>query len=302
MAVSGSKNFELDVSDYVEEAFERCGIQVRTGYDLKSAKRSLNLMLAEWANRGLNQWTFTETSIVTAAGITEYPAGTLIMVVASHAGFSVGETVTGGTSGATTKITNLPTSSVGDLESNTLSITIPVGTFVSGEAITGGTSATVSSLSQAVDLSNTASTIDVLSAVITRDNTDLSIDRVSREAFINIPTKTSTGRITQYFLDRQITPVLKVWPAPDNSTDIIKFNRLTRMDDADIYTNTLDLPFRFYPCLAAGLAYYISLKKAPQRTQMLKAIYEEEFERAIGEDRDRSSFSVTPQYSYLRSN
>ena len=300
MAVSGSKNFELDVADYVEEAFERCGLEVRTGYDLKTAKRSLNLMLAEWANRGLNQWTITETSIVTATGVTEYPAGLLLMVVASDAGFEVSETLTGGTSGATAKITNIPSSSVSDLEANTLSITIPVGTFVSGEALTGGTSGTSSTLSAAIDFSNAASTIDVLSAVITKDSTDLSIDRVSREAFINIPNKTSSGRITQYFLDRQLTPVLKVWPAPNNDTDIIKFNRLTRMDDADIYTNSLDLPFRFYPCLAAGLAYYIAMKRAPNRLQMLKSVYEEEFDRAATEDRDRASFTVVPAVNYLR--
>ena len=300
MAVSGSKNFELDVADYVEEAFERCGLEVRTGYDLKTAKRSLNLMLAEWANRGLNQWTITETSIVTATGVTEYPAGPLIMVVASDAGFEVSETLTGGTSGATAKITNIPSSSVSDLEANTLSITIPVGTFVSGETLTGGTSGTSSTLSAAIDFSNAASTIDVLSAVITKDSTDLSIDRVSREAFINIPNKTSSGRITQYFLDRQLTPVLKVWPAPNNDTDIIKFNRLTRMDDADIYTNSLDLPFRFYPCLAAGLAYYIAMKRAPNRLQMLKSVYEEEFDRAATEDRDRASFTVVPAVNYLR--
>jgi len=300
MAVSGSKNFELDVADYVEEAFERCGLEVRTGYDLKTAKRSLNLMLAEWANRGLNQWTITETSIVTATGVTEYPAGPLIMVVASDAGFEVSETLTGGTSGATAKITNIPSSSVSDLEANILSITIPVGTFVSGEALTGGTSGTSSTLSAAIDFSNAASTIDVLSAVITKDSTDLSIDRVSREAFINIPNKTNSGRITQYFLDRQLTPVLKVWPAPNNDTDIIKFNRLTRMDDADIYTNSLDLPFRFYPCLAAGLAYYIAMKRAPNRLQMLKSVYEEEFDRAATEDRDRASFTVVPAVNYLR--
>ena len=293
MAVSGSKNFELDVADYVEEAFERCGLEVRTGYDLKTAKRSLNLMLAEWANRGLNQWTITETSIVTATGVTEYPAGPLLMTVASDAGFEVSETLTGGTSGATTIVTNIPSS-------NTLSITIPVGTFVSGETLTGGTSGTSSTLSAAIDLSNAASTIDVLSAVITKDSTDLSIDSVSREAFINIPNKTSSGRITQYFLDRQLTPVLKVWPAPNNDTDIIKFNRLTRMDDADIYTNSLDLPFRFYPCLAAGLAYYIAMKRAPNRLQMLKSVYEEEFDRAATEDRDRASFTVVPAVNYLR--
>jgi hypothetical protein len=101
-------------------------------------------------------------------------------------------------------------------------------------------------------------------------------------------------------LDRQITPNLKLWPTPDNSTDVLYYDALVRMDDADTYTNTLDMPFRFYPCLAAGLAYYIAMKRAPNRLQVLKAVYEEEFERAMAEDRDRASFNVVPQIQYFR--
>ena len=103
-------------------------------------------------------------------------------------------------------------------------------------------------------------------------------------------------------MNRLITPELKVWPVPDNNTDIIIFNRLTRVQDADTYTNTFDVPFRFYPCLAAGLAYYLSLKRAPDRTQLLKTIYEEEFDRAAVEDRDRASFTIQPGLSYSRFN
>ena len=91
-----------------------------------------------------------------------------------------------------------------------------------------------------------------------------------------------------------------MWPTPENSTDTLVFDVLTRMDDADTFTNTLDMPFRFFPCLAAGLAYYISIKRAPNRAQLLKAMYEEEFERAMTEDRDRASFNVVPQYEYFR--
>jgi len=87
---------------------------------------------------------------------------------------------------------------------------------------------------------------------------------------------------------------------PENSTDVIVLDALTRIQDADVYTNTLDLPFRFYPCLAAGLAYYLSLKRAPNRVQLLKAVYEEEFDRAATEDRDRSSFNVVPDFQYFR--
>jgi len=220
MATSGSVDFELDVADYIEEAFERCGLEVRTGYDLKTAKRSLNLMLAEWANRGLNQWTIEQRTFTTTQGDAETDLG--------------------------------------------------------------------------------ADVIDILSVVVRRSGTDYALDRVSRDEFLNIPNKTTQGRPTQFFLDRQITPNLKIWPTPENSTDVVVYDALTRIQDADTQTNTLEVPFRFYPCLTAGLAYYIALKRAPQRIQLLKAVYEEEFERAMTEDRDRASFNVVPQYEYFR--
>ena len=87
------------------------------------------------------------------------------------------------------------------------------------------------------------------------------MDRFSRSEYINIPNKTTKARPSQFFIDKQNNPVLKVWPAPENSTDILVFNKLVRMDDADAATNTMDMPFRFYPCFAAGLAYYISVKE-----------------------------------------
>ena len=222
MTTSSSTNFELHVPDYIEEAFERCGLEVRTGYDIRTAKRSMNLMLAEWANRGLNQWTIEQRTQTVTADDTDYSLGTDV--------------------------------------------------------------------------------IDILSAVVRRSGTDFSLSRISRDSYLAIPTKTSKGRPTQFFLDRQITPNLKIWPAPENSTDVIIYDALTRIQDADTPVNTLEVPFRFYPCLTAGLAYYLSMKKNPQLTQMLKVIYEEEFERAMGEDRDRSSFTVTPEYQYFRSN
>ena len=220
MTVSGSTDFELDVAEYIEEAFERCGLEARTGYDLRTAKRSLNLMFADWANRGLNQWTIKQRSITAVESDGDYTLD-------------------------------------GDV-------------------------------------------IDILSAVVRRSGTDYTIDRISRDEYLAIPTKTTTGRITQFFVDRQITPVLKVWPVPDNSTDVIVYDCLTRIDDADTQTNTMDVPFRFYPCLSAGLAYYIALKRAPERVQMLKAVYEEEMRRAIDEDRDRASFQITPSLRNYR--
>ena len=292
MTTSNSKNFEIDVAEYIEEAFERCGLEVRTGYDLVTAKRSLNLLFADWANRGLNQWTIEQTSITVASGISEYPAGTLSLLVAASASFSVGETITGGTSGATASVIN-------KTSATSISTTVPTGTFSASETITGGTSGATTTVSAAQDFSDVQSTIDILSTVVTRDGTDFEIDRLSRSGFLNIPSKSQTGRPNQFFLDRQITPVLKIWPVPDNNTDIVKFNRLTRLDDADTFTDTVDVPFRFYPCLAAGLAYYLSMKKNPQMMGMLKSVYEEEMIRAMEEDRDRASFRISPPaYNY----
>jgi hypothetical protein len=295
MAVSGSSDFELDVAEYVEEAFERCGLEVRTGYDLTSARRSLNLLFADWANRGLNRWTIEQATLPLASGIAIYPAGTLTMTVAASGSFSVAETITGGTSGATASITSIRSTTAID-------ITIPEGTFVATETITGATSGATTTVSAAISLTTIQSTIDVLSAVIRTGTgsgqTDVAISRISRDAYINIATKNSSSRPTQFYVDRLITPSIKLWPTPDNNTYTLVYDKLTRIDDVDNPQNTVDVPFRFYPCLSAGLAYYISLKRAPQRTQILKAVYEEEFERAAAEDRDRASLSLTPSRDY----
>lgn len=295
MAVSGSNDFELDVAEYVEEAFERCGLEVRTGYDLTSARRSLNLLFADWANRGLNRWTIEQATLPLASGIAIYPAGTLTMTVAASGSFSVAETITGGTSGATASITSIRSTTAID-------ITIPEGTFVATETITGATSGATTTVSAAISLTPIQSTIDVLSAVIRTGTgsgqTDVAISRISRDAYINIATKNSSSRPTQFYVDRLITPSIKLWPTPDNNTYTLVYDKLTRIDDVDNPQNTVDVPFRFYPCLSAGLAYYISLKRAPQRTQILKAVYEEEFERAAAEDRDRASLSLTPSRDY----
>jgi len=223
MATSGSTDFEPNVAEFVEEAFERCGLELRTGYDLKTARRSINLMLAEWANRGLNQWTIEQGTTTVTEGTNDYNLGTNV--------------------------------------------------------------------------------IDVLDVVCRRTvnstQNDITMNRISRSEYINIPNKTTKSRPSQFFIDKQNNPVLKVWPAPENSTDVLVYNKLVRMDDADAATNTMDMPFRFFPCFAAGLAYYISIKRAPEKTPVLKQIYEEEFNRALSQDEDRASFRIRP---YLRMN
>jgi hypothetical protein len=298
MTTSSSKDFELDVADYLEEAFERCGLEVRTGYDLKTARRSLNILFADWANRGLNRWTISQETLSLANGISEYPLGTLTLSVASSASFSVGETITGGTSSATASVTSVPSST-------SLAITIPSGTFSSSETITGGTSSASTTSSGTVGFSDVTSSIDILSAVVrqndgTSTQSDTSITRVSRDTFLSISNKRSTSTPSQFYVDRQIIPTLRLWPTPNSSSLKLVFDRLTRIEDADADVNTVDVPFRFYPCLTAGLAYYIAMKKSPERVKLLKAVYEEEFERAAAEDRDRSSLSLTPSSTYYQ--
>ena len=225
MATSGSSNFEPDVAEYIEEAFERCGLEYRTGYDGVTAWRSLNLLFADWANRGLNQWTVTNSTT------------------------------------------------------------------------------TLSKSDQFLDLTST--TIDVLDVILRRtensETTDIQMNQISRSAYWNIPNKDTEARPSQWFLDKQITPRLYIWPAAENSTDQVIINRLVRIEDADAGVNTADVPFRFFPCLSAGLAYYIALKRAPDRVQLLKTLYEEEFARAADQDESRASLMIAPNLrSYRR--
>ena len=201
MATSSSKNFAPDVAEYIEEAFERCGIELRTGYDLKSATRSLNIMLAEWANRGLNQWTVTEKTVA---------------MVKSSATYNI-------------------------------------------------------------DSTNSTAPIDVLDVFIREttgsETTDIPLSRLSRAQYSHVTNKTSEGKPNQFFINKQLSPTITVYPVPDkSSTYTLYLNVLTRMDDADSATNTMDMPFRFFPCLTTGLAYYISMTRAPQLTGQLKAI------------------------------
>ena len=226
MATSDSKNFEPDVGEFIEEAFERCGIELRTGYDLKTATRSLNLMLAEWANRGLNQWTVAQKTVAMVKDTATYN----------------------------------------------------------------------------IDSTNATAPIDVLDAfmreTVNSENTDLPMTRISRSQYSSLPNKSTTAKPNQFTIDKQLSPTISVYPAPDkSSTYTLYMNVLTRIDDADLGTNTMQMPYRFYPCLAAGLAYYISLKKAPERTGMLKQIYEEEFSRAMDMDEERASFRIAPDLS-----
>jgi|TARA_B100000035_G_scaffold312932_1_gene325487 hypothetical protein len=223
MATSGTKTFSLSIADAIEEAYELAGLEVKTGYDAETARRSLNIMFADWSNRGVNLWTIEQVSL--------------------------------------------------DLVSGTSSYTL-----------------------NSYDL-------DIVSAVIRQvasngTQTDLQITNIGRTEYLNIPNKASTGRPTQYFIDRQTTPVLKVWPTPDSAATY-KFvsYRIQRIDDVSASAQDPEVPSRFMPCMASGLAYYIALKKNPEKATLLKAQYEQDFKLASEEDRNRASVMLTPTRS-----
>ena len=220
MTTSGSRDFNLDVAEAIEEAYERIGLEMRTGYDAKTARRSMNLMFAEWANRGLNLWTVTEDTLTVTQGVSEYTLGTDV--------------------------------------------------------------------------------VDILDMALRRDGVDLEMERISRSDYLDFPNKTDQGRPSQFYFDRQIAPVINLWQTPENSTDQLVYYFERRIEDVDTLTNTTGIPFRFYPCMVAGLAYYLAVKRAPERVQMMKTIYEEEFQRAANEDEGRVPLMLRPSIRYLR--
>lgn len=236
MTTSGTSTFNLNLNDLVEEAFERCGAELRTGYDLRTARRSLNLLTIEWANRGINLWTIEQGSIPLVEGQIVYD--------------------------------------------------LPVDT------------------------------IDLLEHVVRtqtgQQQTDITINRISIDTYSTIPNKNAQGRPIQVWINRQSgadypvtgvkAPNINVWPAPDqNNYYTFVYWRLRRLQDAGDGVTTQDIPFRFLPCLVAGLAYYLSIKLpgALERSQMLKAEYEELWQQAADEDREKAPLRIAPR-QYFR--
>jgi hypothetical protein len=231
MATSGTAAFNLDLTEIVEEAFERCGSEMRTGYDLRTARRSLNLMFADWANRGINMWTFEQGSITMVPGTATY---------------------------------DLPADTVDLLEH-----VIRTG---------AGNSAT---------------------------QADLTITRISVSTYATIPNKLAQARPIQVWIERlQAAPRITVWPIPDASqTYTFVYWRLKRIDDAGGGVNTMDVPFRFIPCMVAGLAYYLALKipGGADRLGVLKQQYDEAWQLAADEDREKASVRFVPRQMFIGS-
>jgi len=230
MAVSGVANFNLDLSEIVEEAFERAGSELRSGYDLRTARRSLNLLFADWANRGVNMWTFEQGTIDLLPGVATY-----------------------------------------DLPADTVDLLEHVIRTGAGSAST---------------------------------QADLTITRISVSTYATIPNKLQQARPIQVWIERLETPRITVWPVPDNTqTYQFVYWRLRRIDNAGTGVNTMDVPFRFLPCMVAGLSYYLALKipNGIQRLDILKQQYDEAWALAAEEDREKAAVRFVPRQAFIGS-
>jgi len=224
MASSGTTAFDLNIDEVIDEAYERCGLSTQSGYDLKRARRNLNLLFSEWGNRGVHLWKVQLNEAALVAGQPNY--------------------------------------------------TTPA-------AVSDVLEAFISTTNEAGNNINTQ---------------DVSLTKIDRSAYAALPNKYATGQPSQYYVDRQITPVINLYQAPDASTyTTLKYYSINRIEDAGAYTNTSDTPYRFLPCMVAGLAYYLSFMKAAEKTQMLKLAYEDEMKRALDEDGSRTSLYISPQ-------
>ena len=228
MTTSGISDFNLDLSDVIEEAFERAGSELRTGYDMKTARRSLNLLFAEWANRGINMWTIDSGTINLVPGTDTYV---------------------------------LPADTV-DLIEHVIR--------------TGAGSASTQA--------------------------DLTITRISVSTYSSIPNKLTQARPIQIWVDRLNTPKVTVWPVPDAVQPYqLIYWRLRRIQNAGTGVNTMDVPFRFLPCMVAGLAYYLALKlpEGLQRLPILKEQYDAAWATASDEDREKASIRLVPRQMFI---
>ena len=224
MATSGTTAFDLSIDEIIDEAYNRVGRRPNSGNDMKRARRNLNILFAEWGNRGVHMWKVALNEVQLVSGQPNY-------TVASN---------------------------VSDV----------LEAYISSTSIAG----------------ESASTQDV------------SITKIDRSAYAALPNKKATGQPSQYYVDRQTTPVIYLYQAPDlNTYTYLKYYSINRIEDSGSYTNTADIAYRFIPCMVAGLAYYLSMQYDPQRTQMLKLVYEDEIKRALDQDGGRTSLYISPQ-------
>jgi|TARA_R100001510_G_scaffold27534_1_gene24257 hypothetical protein len=303
---SGTTIFEkgFSIADIVEEAFERIGIQGVSGYQLQTARRSLNIMFQEWSNRGLHYWEVENTSMTLATDQTEY---TIFRSSAEGASNGVTTTLSAGINSSVTTIpltsvTNMPSSGKIKINNEIISYT-----GISSLNLTGATRAaddtTAASHSSGDTVTNfVTGADDILEASFRNSNNiDLPLTKIARSAYQALSNKTSTGQPTQYFVQRfidKITITLYLTPGSTENGKFLNFFFVKRIQDAGSYSNNADVPYRFVPCMVAGLAYYLAVKFSPERIEPLKMLYEDELQRALSEDGSSSSSFISPKTYY----
>jgi hypothetical protein len=305
MTTSGIATFDMDLSEVIEDAFERAGSELRSGYDMRTARRSLNIMFADWANRGINMWTIEQGSFTLTQGLNTYALPTDTVDLLEH----VIRTDANSTSNqADLTITRISVSTYATLP-NKLTQARPIQVMVQRNS--GQTSTTTLTLNGAVTATATAITLSSViglaaAGYIKVDNEiiyygyivgNVLTDCARGQANTTAATHTST---TAVFVSNP--PAITVWPTPDGSqTYTFVYWRLRRTQNAGDGSDTMDVPFRFIPCVAAGLAYYLALKlpNGMERLQVLKMQYDEAWQLAQDEDREKAAVRFVPRQMFL---
>jgi len=302
MTTNGATAFNLDLNDLVEEAFERAGLELRTGYDMRTARRSLNLLTIEWANRGINLWTIEQGQIPMVTGQASYPFPTdtidlLDQVIRQN---------NGTTNQIDINISRISESTYSTLP-NKLAQGRPIQVWINRQ--TGQSNPTTAVLT--ANLSASATTINVSDATVLASNGFINLEtetiyyaNVNGNQLINCA-RAQNGTIATSHLAATIVytnnlPSINVWPTPNapGSQYMFVYWRLRRVQDAGTGVTEQDIPFRFLPCMVAGLAYYIAMKKPevdPNRVMALKALYDEQFQLAADEDREKAPIRFVPR-------
>lgn len=304
---SGSAGFNLDLTELVEEAFERAGSELRTGYDLKTARRSLNLLFADWANRGINMWTFEQGTITLTQGLNTYAVPTDTVDLLDHV-IRTQPNVASTQSDLT--ITRISVSTYATLP-NKLTQARPIQVWyqrLDGQIMptTAVLSTSISATADTIVLSNVVGLpaigyIDLDSETIFYNyidgNTLSNCFRGQNGTTAAAHTASATAKI---YVNN--VPRVTVWPTPDGSqTYQFVYWRMRRVQDAGNGVNVMDVPFRFVPCMVAGLAYYIALKVpgGMERLQVLKAQYDEAWMTAADEDQERAALRLVPRQMFI---
>ena len=305
MSTTGTTSFNLDVNDLIEEAFERCGKELRSGYDFKTARRSLNLLTIEWANRGINLWTVEQGVIpmVTGQAMYPYPADTIDMMD------MVIRTNNGTSNQVDINISRIAEPTYMSLP-NKLAQGRPIQVYINRQSgqenlSTALLAANISSTDTTITVSSTAGLAS--SGFIKIDGETISYPNVSGNQLLNCArgqnNTTATAHVATSAITVQNLPCINVWPtpnAPGNQYTFVYY-RLRRIQDAGSGVYVQDIPFRFIPCMVAGLAYQLATKLPDvdmNRIPMLKADYEQQFQLAADEDRDKAPIRFVPRNTF----